>query len=321
MRRLLLLLLLATPLLAQAPARQRLILKDGTYQTVKSYKVDGAVVHFRSAERGDDEDLPADLIDWPATARWNREHDPDATPDPASPAAQEAAALDKAAADAKAAEAARQPTVAPGLRLPDESGVWALDSFKDTPELVRIRQSDGDLNTDLGHTVKAAPVPEGGARDLIRLDGYRARVAFHVPRPVFYIALDTTAPAREDALVVDTHGASAQNVNKNERASPSSSYALVRLRVNKNLRAAAGQAQRALAPGGGKDGSAVVVATERAILPGGRWMRVTPRDDLNLGQYALVELLGAGQWNQDGWDFGVNPLAPENKPVFTPAEE
>ncbi len=215
---------------------------------------------------------------------------------------------------------AKPPPPAPP-KLPDEAGIWALDSFNNTPELVRIHQSDGDLNTDLGHTVKPAPIPAGGARDLIRLDGYRAKVAFHIPRPVFYIALDTNSPAREDALVVDTHGASAQNTNKQEKASPASTYALVRLRVNKNLRAASGAELRDLAAGGAPDGSAIVVATERQILPGGRWMRITPRDDLNLGQYALVELLGAGQWNLDGWDFGVNPLAPENKPVFTPVTQ
>jgi hypothetical protein len=309
-----------------APGRQRLILKDGSYQVVLRYEVDAKAgrVRFRSAERNDGwEELPADLVDWPATERYNHEHSPDAKPDPNSPAAAEAAELDREAAAVRADEAARQPEVAPGLRLPDESGVWALDSFNNVPELLRIHQSDGDLNTDLGHTVKAAAIPRigerGGARDLIRLQGYKAAIEFHVARPAFYIALDVkNEAAREDAMVVDTHGAAAAMSDKKEKASPTSTYALVRLRVWNDQRAASAEELRGLGTGGEADGSAEVVATERTILPGGHWMRIAPRGELNLGQYSLVELLGDGGFNLDGWDFGVNPMAPENKGGFQP---
>ena len=313
-----------------APDRQRLILKDGSYQVVLRYEVDSknGRVRFRSAERDDGwEEIPLDQIDWAATERYNHAHDPNAKPDPNSPAAQEAAELDREAAAQRADEAARQPEVAPGLRLPDESGVWALDSYNNTPELVRIRQSDGDLNLDLGHSVKGVAIPRpgdrGGARDLIRLMGYKAVVSFHVARPVFYIALDTTntLPAPEDAMVVDTHGASSRMQDKTQKASLNSTYALVRLRVWKGERAASAEELRGLGTGGEADGSAEVVATERMILPGGHWMRVTPRSDLNLGQYSLVEILGGGGFNLDGWDFGVNPMAPENKGGFAPVGE
>ena len=307
-----------------APGRQRLILKDGTYQVVLRYEVKSGRVRFRSAERGQDwEELPEDLIDWPATARYNHDHAPDAIPDPASPAAQEAAALDREAAAARADEAGRQPEVAKGLRLPDESGVWGLDTFNDGPELIRIRQSDGDLNLDMGHSVKAAAIPQGGARDLIRLMGYKAVVEFHVPRPVFYIAVDSARDqvAREDAMVMDTHGASSASSamkDKTQQASPDGTYALVRLRAAKNERAASALALRALGTGGDKDGAAEVVATERTLLPGGHWLRVTPRSDLSLGQYSLIELLPGGGFNLDGWDFGVNPMAPDNKGAYGP---
>ena len=310
-----------------APGRERLILKDGSYQVVLRYEVKGDRVRFRSAERDDGwEELPSELIDWKATERYNHEHAPGSVPEPGSPASQEAAELDREAAAQRADEAAKQPEVAPGLRLPNESGVWALDSFQNVPALLHIRQSDGDLNMDMGHTVKAATIPrpgDRGARDLIHLQGYKAVVEFHVARPVFYIALDSSGSreAREDALVVDTHGASAAMEDKKEHASPNSTYVLVRLRVWKDQRAASAQQLRALGTGGEEDGSAEVVATRRTILPGRHWMRVEPMSDLNLGQYSLVELLGGDGWNQDGWDFGVNPLAPENKGGFGPVEQ
>lgn len=317
----------AMPLWAQAnPDRERLILKDGSYQVVLSYTIQGAQVRFRSAERGDWEVLPSDLVDWTATERYNREHasgqDAAAAAADNNPAAQAAAALDREEAAQRADELARQPVVAHGLRLPDESGVWGLDMFNGTPELVRIRQSDGDLNLDMGHSVKAAAIPRGGAKELIRLDGYKAPVEFHVARPVFYIALDVKnePPPREDAMVVDTHGADAAMRDKNQQASPDSTYALVRLEVWRGQRTATGEQLRALMSGGSFDGSAGVVATEQRILPGAHWMRVTPRDDLNLGQYSLIEVLPGGGWNMDGWDFGVNPMAPENKGAFAPLD-
>ena len=329
--------LLLVPIFAQdAPGRKRLILKDRSYQVVLRYELKGDRVRYRSAERDGWEELPADQVDWAATGRFNHDHARGgAGGAPASseqqdqandPGAQAAAELDRQAAAQRADEAARQPEVAKGLRLPDESGVWALDEFNAVPELIRIRQSDGDLNLDTGHSVKGAAIPQGGARDLIRLEGYRAVVAFHVARPVFYIRLDEpkSTEAPEDALVVDTHGASRSMQDKTEHASPDSTYALVRLRVVKNLRAASAEELRGLRSGGELDGSAEVVATERTILPGRHWMRVSPRTDLNLGQYSLLELLGGGGpvapggFNLDGWDFGVNPLAPENKGGFRP---
>jgi hypothetical protein len=77
-----------------------------------------------------------------------------------------------------------------------------------------------------------------------------------------------------------------------------------------------------LADGGAADGSAPVIALSQRILKGGRWMRLEPRSDLSLGQYSLIEILPAEGdsrgFNLDGWDFGVNPMAPDNKGSFGP---
>jgi hypothetical protein len=305
-------------------AVERLILKDGSYQVVRSYERDGNRVRFLSAERGDWEAIPQNLIDWKATRQWNDAHAPGAKPDAGDPAAQEAAAIDRAAAAQKAAEQARQPEVVPGLRLPDESGVWGLDSYNHQPELVRIRQSDGDLNLDMGHSVKALEIPTHGAKELIRLHGYRAAVSFHTLRPVFYVALDpaSDAIAPEDAMVIDTHGADSAMKDKTQQASPDSRYALVRLGSWKYERIATAQELSGLADGGAADGSAPVIALSQRILKGGRWMRLEPRSDLSLGQYSLIEILPAEGdsrgFNLDGWDFGVNPMAPDNKGSFGP---
>ncbi len=306
------------------PAGERLILKDGSFQAVRSYERRGDRVRFLSAERGDWEEIPQRLIDWKATRQWNDAHAAQAAP--TDPARQEAAEIDREAALRRAAERARQPAVAPGLRLPDESGVWGLDTYNHQPELVRIRQSDGDLNLDMGHSVKALAIPTHGAKDLIRLNGSRAAVSFHTLRPVFYVALDPASDSipTEDAMVIDTHGATAAMKDQIQKVSPDSRYALVRLGNWKSERIATAQELSGLADGGSTDGSAPVVALSRKILPGNRWMRLVPPNDLSLGQYILIEILpsdGVSRgFNLDGWDFGVDPTALDNKgslgPIF-----
>src|SRR5271170_487270 len=107
------------PGLAQAP-NQRLILKDGSYQVRTKYQRVGDRVRYFSAERGQWEELPANLVDWAATEQWAKDHQPGAAPaaEPVAPSIPEAAAIDKE----EQLERARTPDVIPGLRLPDEEG-------------------------------------------------------------------------------------------------------------------------------------------------------------------------------------------------------
>ena len=303
-------------------AGQRLILKDGTYQIVTRYEVKGDRVRYQSAERGNEwEEIPYALIDWPATKDWARVHDPHAGAalgTPSSHAESDAAAVDKEAAAERQAEAARQPSVAPGLRLPDESGVWGFDTFRGTPELVRVGQSNGNLNRATGHTVLRAAIPRGGARELIQISGPRSSVQFHVAEPILYVSVD--APdnvAPDEALVVDTHGESQadRSVDKRERSDPGSHYAIVRVRVTKNMRTVAAMKLSLLGqPTSGED----IVPTRAELMPGGHWLKLTPAGPLTFGEYALVELLSSTELNLDSWDFGIDPRAPENKHPFSP---
>ena len=65
------------------PHRTRLILKDGSYQIVMSYRIVGNIVHYISAERGGvEEEIPLSLVDIDATKRWEKQH---AQPGPVDP--------------------------------------------------------------------------------------------------------------------------------------------------------------------------------------------------------------------------------------------
>jgi len=306
------------------PERQRLILKDGSYQVITKYEVKGDRVRFFSAERGEWEEIPENLIDWPATAKWNHEHQPGsaaeaaaaAAANPGDPGLSEAAKIDAEERAELDAEAARMPVISPGLRLPDETGVWGLDTFQGSPELVHVLQSNGDLNRASEHSiVRANIVSSSGAKEAVRIEGANAPVQFHVDEPVFYVSLDAppsaaNEAASEGALTVNTHGASSAMKDKNSHSSPDSQYAILRVYSNRNLRTVLA---REIALLGQPGHSEEIVETNKEILKGGRWMKITPKFPLLIGEYALVEILSPREVNLDVWAFGVNPRAQENK--------
>src|ERR1022692_1483644 len=124
-----LILLLVFP--AVSPAQdlaRRLILKDGSYQLVTKYEVKEDRVRYKSAERDEWEELPSSLVDWPATEKYEKDRLTSAIP--------EASALDKETDADREAERSHLPQVAPGLRLPEDSGVFLLDNYQGQPQQI-----------------------------------------------------------------------------------------------------------------------------------------------------------------------------------------
>ena len=170
-----------------APHRTRLILKDGSYQIVMSYQVKGKIVSYVSAERGEVEELPADLVDWDATHKWEKAHpstDAAAMGDTQAPAPVIDPELLKEEADRRALT----PEVAPNLNLPDQDSVLALDYFHGTPELVPLVQSDGELNHTTSHNIlKLSLNPRAASHQIVQLKGVESLVQMHVDQPVIYL--------------------------------------------------------------------------------------------------------------------------------------
>ncbi|HEX4154276.1 MAG TPA: hypothetical protein VHY48_01565 [Acidobacteriaceae bacterium] len=298
-----------------APERTRLILKDGTYQLMLSYKVVGNVVRFRSAERnGEVEDIPLSLVDLPATERWKREHTPGA-----QSSAQQAPVLSPELAKEEAERAALTPEIAPDLRLPEEDSVLVLDTFRAAPELVPLAQPGSDLNKETAHGVLKGPVnPLSSPHRLVDIPRERADIQLHVSDPVFFVRIATPADntavdSGGPAFTVDTHGASG-------RATPSggsadSIYVIERVDVRTDLRRVDSFRLGLLGSGRSQPD---IIETRADLLSGGRWLKLSPLQPLEFGEYALIEVLDPGAVNLDVWDFGVHSDAPENAEAIHP---
>src|SRR5215470_18214789 len=211
------LVLFALALMALASQAQdtphRLILKDGSYQLVTKYEVKGDRVRYYSSEREDWEELPNSLVDWPATEKYEKNRQ---TPPP------EAVELDK---ELERVEIPL-PEVAPGLRIPEDSGVFLLDNFQGEPQLLEINQTAGDINRNTKvNILKGTINPVSGLKQTIELPGAHAAIQSHVDVPALYIKLEDTPqqPAAGDS----THSNERQNPEQLSQPAPSETFRIL----------------------------------------------------------------------------------------------
>jgi hypothetical protein len=298
---------------ATAPHRTRLILKDGSYQIVMSYRIVGNLVRYVSAERGgEEEEIPVALIDFDATQRWEKQHTP---ADPDNP---QTSPIDPELLKEEADRAALTPEVAKDLRLPEADSTLALDTFHGAPELVPLAQTDSDLNRNTGQNLlKAAINPLSAAHAIVQLKGEASPIQLHVKDPVFYLRIgdQTVGDTGGKPLVVDTHGATSNAQNDPAGGSPGSQYVLVRADVRTGARVIASFRINLLGSGRRQED---VVETTSQLLPGGHWLKINPTQPLDFGEFALMEVISDKAVNLGVWDFGVHPVAPENRDVVKP---
>jgi hypothetical protein len=308
-----------------APAQdlaRRLMLKDGSYQLVTRYEVKGDRVRYKSAERDEWEELPSSLVDWPATEKYEKER-------AAGPAIPEASALDKETDAEREAEESHLPQVAPGLRLPEDSGVFLLDNFQGQPQLVEMQQSEGALNRNTkGNILRGAINPIASAKQTIELEGEHAAVHAHVAVPSIYINVEDESsnrpPSGESASAKPSEPS--LDAPRDERQSPQQPqqpvqalvpfdrFRIVRAKVKGGKRIV-GDVKRAVTGKVSQDQNYVKTTIDRVS---GGWLKLTPIEDLAPGEYVVIETQGSEGMNLYVWDFGVNPNAPANANPWKP---
>jgi hypothetical protein len=293
--------------------RTRLFLKNGTYQIVLSYQVNGNVVEYRSAERnGELEEVPLKLVDMPATVRWFHEHVEGAVP------AQNKPVLSPELAKEEAERAALTPEIAPNLHLPEEISILALDTFEATPELVPMPQQGSDLNKESAHAVlKQALNPSSSPHRILELQRNQADVQLHVADPVFFVRVGDDLPEGGAGFTVDTHGAPDSSREASTGGAAGSSYIIERVDSRQDSRIV-DSFRIGWVNSGRKQPD--IIETRQEDLPGGHWIKLTPTQPLEFGEYALIEIVSEHEVNLNVWDFGVHPTAKENIEAQHPEE-
>jgi hypothetical protein len=274
-----------------APVKEdlkRLVLNDGSYQSVIKYQLIGDRVHYLSAERFEWEDIPASLINWDASRKF------------AADAAAEnvrAREVDAQAKKEQEEEDANTPTVSPGIKLPQTGGIYLLDVYQNRPELNELSQNGADVKKNTaGNIFRAAINPIASAKQTIELTGPHAKVQSHVGDPFIYVALDQgeDAPYSPDPTRQQDH------------------WRIVKLHEKKGNRLV-GNLNIAIY-GKVKENAEYMDAQVTPVS--GPWIKISPSQPLPPGEYALVEMLGQGGINRFVWDFGVNPNAAANAGVW-----
>jgi len=288
-----LLLLLALPCAGQQLAK-RLILKDGSYQSATQWEVKGDRVRYYSAERDEWEEVPNSMVDWAATDKYEKDRAAGVPP----PGAVD---LDKELEAERRAEEIRSPQVSPGLHLPPDGGILLLDTYQNTPELVELQQSGGEINRNTKHNIlRAAINPIASAKQTVEVPGAHAAIQAHATLPSIYVNM-----TQED----QSSGPGPQ-----QPAEPWDRFHIARMQ-QKNGKRIVGDIK--INPLGKASQEQKLVPTTAEQLTGG-WVKVTPNQPLAPGEYAVVEMLGKEGMNLYIWDFGVDPSAPANATVIKP---
>jgi hypothetical protein len=283
---------------AQATSK-RLILKDGSYQDATKWEVQGDRVHYFSAERNEWEDVPNSLVNWKATDQYEKDR-------AAGKMSPEAIQLEKELEAQRVEDESKSPHVAPGLRLPEDGGVYALDTYLTEPQLIPLDQTGGEVNHHTGHNVLRGVInPVGGSKRTIELPGARSNLQVHAALPTIYINLEAGT---------DDDQAGEKKGKKPAAQLPWDRFRIVRAQVKGDKRIV-GAIKITIS--GKASSEEQVIPTDAEQLAQG-WIKLTPKAPLAPGEYAIVELLGKEGMNSFVWDFGMHPDAPANMSVIKP---
>ena len=154
-------------------ANFKLYLKDGSYQVVREYKVDGDRVGYYSIERSDWEEIPLTLVDVAKTEGEN---------------ASRRKTLDKQTKDLDEEEAAAKEIRAQIRKIPQDPGVYMLG---DKGELRMFKAAESTLHSNKGRTILKTIVglPMIPGKATVEIPGEHAEAVVADSRPEFYLQL------------------------------------------------------------------------------------------------------------------------------------
>lgn len=158
---------------------KKLVMKDGSFQVVSTYELEGDRVRYFSVERSEWEEIPASMVDWPATKQA------DALQANADAALTNKLKADEAQAKSESISVDASVELSPGVFLPPGQGVFILDGHS----VFSLRQSAASAKLAKGHLVEqiAVPIPVIPSRTSVDLLGKHAVFRTTNVSPEFYL--------------------------------------------------------------------------------------------------------------------------------------
>jgi hypothetical protein len=252
------------------PRGKKLFLKDGSFQLVRDYRVEGDRIRYYNIDSSQWEEMPASLVDWEKTKQVE-----------ADQAKRDAALVNKVhtqeeARIVKPLDIDASLEAAPGVFLPPGEGVFAFDG----KAVLQVAPAEPNFKTDKKRQIEKvlSPIPIVPSRHSVLIQGVRAKVRLKASQPEFYMR--TTQEGDPDLALVPAkvHGTTRQIANVDE---------IFKMQ------------QASMQP----------LLLQRWDVAKGVY-RFTLGQTLNSGEYALVEVVpgktDADQLSIYVWDFGVD---------------
>jgi hypothetical protein len=262
------------------------MLKDGSFQLVRSYERKGDRVRYYSVERGAWEEIPAALVDWDATAKAEAAEKSDE-----EAFAEKVHTREEAQRIATVMDVDASLQVAPGVFLPPGEGMFVIEG----KHITQLEQAGAEIKNDKRQFLKQVitPIPIIPGKRVIDIPGSRAKMRVSDSNIEFYLR---EAPPDPDRV---------SPIEKSSRPGESGpEVELVRATVKGNKR----ELESIKSLFGEK------VEEKRQTVSLQRWeiaptvFRFTLGEPLAPGEYALAEILPDGM-NLFVWDFGVDSVA------------
>jgi hypothetical protein len=268
------------------PRGKKLVLKDGSFQVIRSYERNGDRVRYYSVERGEWDEIPAAMVDWDATAKAEAAEKADEEAFAKKVHTQEQAQNVVVVMDVDASL-----QVAPGLFLPPGEGMFVVAG----KSVTQLEQVGSAVKTDKKQFLKQvlSPVPIVPSKINVEIPGARAKVRVSSSQAEFYLREAPPDPDRTSPIMKSSRpGESGPEVE------------LVKATVKGNNRRL--ESIRKMF-GEQMDAQRKTISVERwEVTPG--VYRFTISQPLPPGEYALAEILEGGL-NLYVWDFGVEGAA------------
>lgn len=190
------------------PYGKKLMLKDGSFQLVREYRIEGDRVRFYSMDSLQWEEIPTAMVDWDATKKVES--------DEAQRGADivEKARVQEQARQADALDIDASLEVAPGIFLPPGEGLFAFDG----KAVLQLAQAETNSKLNKGQLLKQVlvPIPIVPTRHTISIKKAHAAFRIQQTQPEFYMR---TADAREpeiELIHAKVHGDARQIENVDE---------------------------------------------------------------------------------------------------------